>query len=347
MRTHLQAQTQEEQQAARSRFSSSSSLLGAKFGAAPPREPDWGPGDSAGGDGQTDLPGAAGPPRRRFSPRPAEGFARQRRVTAPRPRVPPTRRPKEAVDTSAPGRDRTRWLRTPPPKHIAPAAASPARSAPRCRRCPGGWGMLPGGGGSRPRSAASGCPNAAGPGGGNRQHPGLGCGGCAERRPGCRPPRRGCPVRAEPLRPPGAPHGARTSGPPPARPRLPAPPLATPAPDRPREICQQFAATLVITFLESAAIDVKIGSCLDFPLGIIVPVCSDLSLFLVLPNHTPPLHLLYFLPLGFPETDVMSQSLLLAPCPRRHSSLLAFVCPSIQPNFPVKASKNMQGLHCR
>lgn len=130
MRTHLQAQTQQEQQAARSRFSSSSSLLGAKFGAAPPREPDWGPGDSAGGDGQTDLPGAAGPPRRRFSPRPAEGFARQRRVTAPRPRVPPTRRPKEAVDTSAPGRDRTRWLRTPPPKHIAPAAASPARSAP-------------------------------------------------------------------------------------------------------------------------------------------------------------------------------------------------------------------------
>lgn len=32
----------------------------------------------------------------------------------------------------------------------------------------------------------------------------------------------------------------------------------TAAPDRRGEICQQFATTLVITFLESAAIDVKI-----------------------------------------------------------------------------------------
>lgn len=54
------------------------------------------------------------------------------------------------------------------------------------------------------------------------------------------------------------------------------PPLcSTAAPVSPGQICQQFATGLVIAFLESAARDVKIGSCLDFPLGIIAPARSD------------------------------------------------------------------------
>lgn len=73
------------------------------------------------------------------------------------------------------------------------------------------------------------------------------------------------------------------------------PPLCSiAAPVSPGQICQQFATGLVIAFLESAARDVKIGSCLYFPLGIIAPARSD--------------------PLVLFPASLRTRSLLLLPC---------------------------------
>lgn len=173
------------------------------------------------------------------------------------------------------------------------------------------------------------------------------------------PRRRGCPARGQPFRPPRGRPGPRcpspsrvrpVPSPPPRRGHCPPgrgyrpPPLPTPTPDRPGEICQQFATTLVITFLESAAIDVKIGSCLHFPLGIIVPVRSHLFLFPALPNHIPPFRLLRFLPLGSPKKTLRDESRCLAPvlppCPRRHR-LPSPLCVPISPTqlFPSRTRK--------
>lgn len=124
----------------------------------PGREPrrswsggDQPPGSSRAGPGRATppAPSATEPPRWRLSPRPAEaalGDTVEPLGVCVCVRVP---RPKEAVDTSAPELGRARRLRTPPPKRTAPAAAAPARSAPRS------GGMLRGDSGSLPAPTPS------------------------------------------------------------------------------------------------------------------------------------------------------------------------------------------------
>lgn len=117
-------------QAAPSLFPSAPSLLGTKFGAAPPREPGRGRGGQGGPASRERHPG-------RGSHLGAERFSRQRRA---RGGVFPVPRPTEAVHTSAPGPERggPRRLRSPPPQRSATAGAPPARSAPHRAALPGG-----------------------------------------------------------------------------------------------------------------------------------------------------------------------------------------------------------------
>lgn len=273
LRTHLKPQSREERRQRRA--------------ASPPLPPSWARslglrrrGSPAGAEG-----GEGGPASRERHPGRGshlgpERFSRQRRG---RGGVRPVPRPTEAVHTSAPEPERRGEAA---PHAPAPAqrqggrASSPLRAAPRGTAGGAEGRMLPGGGGCRsaprraspPAGRARGSPGGSGggggPGGGDPQHPGLGRGGGGTLS---RAPARACrgrPARGEPPRsapgPPRAPPGPRC---PALRPHVgaaagpaaaAAPPLAAAAPDRPGEICQQFAATLVITFLESAAIDVKI-----------------------------------------------------------------------------------------
>lgn len=117
-------------QAAPSRFPSAPSLLGTKFGAAPPREP----GRGRGGRGGPGIPGAAS--REGFAPRPGAllSAAPGPRGCAPRP--PPHRGGSHLCPRAGAGG--ARRLRTPPPQRSATAGAPPARSAPLRAAQPGG-----------------------------------------------------------------------------------------------------------------------------------------------------------------------------------------------------------------
>lgn len=259
-------------QAAPSRFPSAPSLLGTKFGAAPPREP----GRGRGGRGGPSIPGAAS--REGFAPRPGAllSAAPGPRGCAPRP--PPHRGGSHLCPgAGAGGRGGSARPRPSAAPRRARLQPAPRRSARHSRGgggedAPRRWRLSVCAPPSLPTcGAGAGVPGRlrrrGGPGGGDPQHPGLGRGGgTLSRAPAraCRGrPARGEPPRSAP-RPPRAPPGPRC---PALRPHVgaaagpaaaAAPPLAAAAPDRPGEICQQFAATLVITFLESAAIDVKI-----------------------------------------------------------------------------------------
>lgn len=272
LRTHLKPQSREERRQRRA--------------ASPPLPPFWERslglrrrGSPAGAEG-----GEGGPASRERHPGRGshlgpERFSRQRRG---RGGVRPVPRPTEAVHTSAPeperggrgGSARPRPSAAPRRARLQPA---PRRSARHSRGgggedAPRRWRLSVCAPPSLPTcGAGAGVPGRlrrrGGPGGGDPQHPGLGRGGGTLSRAPARAC-RGRPARGEPPRsapgPPRAPPGPRC---PALRPHVgaaagpaaaAAPPLAAAAPDRPGEICQQFAATLVITFLESAAIDVKI-----------------------------------------------------------------------------------------
>lgn len=346
MRTHLKPQSREERRQRRA--------------ASPPLPPSWerslgprrrrSPAGARGARG-AQHPGSGIPGGVRTSARSASlGSAGPAGVCAPSPA--PQRR-----FTPLP---RAR-LRSPPPQRSATAGAPPARSAPlrtaqRCRGGAGSGGMLPGGGSSRAsRAVPCRATRLRGGRGGPRVAPEEeGPGGCdpqlvpgEDSEPGAR---RGCPAWGEPPRsapgPPRAPLPAQRPhvGAAPAPVEVAAPPLATAAPDRAGEICQQFATTLVITFLESAAIDVKIRELPRLSAWNNL-FAANLFLFPALPNHIPPLRLPRLLPLGSPETYVTSRcaSLLSGEAPAPFSPL----CP--HPSDPTFLSdpKNMQGSHCR
>lgn len=198
-------------QAAPSRFPSAPSLLGTKFGAAPPREP----GRGRGGRGGPGIPGAAS--REGFAPRPGAllSAAPGPRGCAPRP--PPHRGGSHLCPgAGAEGRGGSARPRPSAAPRRARLQPAPRRSARHSRGgggedAPRRWRLSVCAPPSLPTcGAGAGVPGRlrrrGGPGGGDPQHPGLGRGG-GDSEPGACPrlPGTPCSGGASPLRPGAAP----------------------------------------------------------------------------------------------------------------------------------------------